>query len=207
MRDDADLSEHFAEYATAAASRNLPPEAVEGAKKSVLDTIGVILGASGTEPAVRAVIDHVHEGGGAQESSILAFGGRVPAAMAAFAPTRVLRRAIGTRRKRPARPSAPASLIPERGLFSAPGTWGSSRTASSSSLANSRISSSSAGVTTTLKMSSGRWHRAMESCGRTRARPSQSKSVVRSGWLSFRKLKAADRSVPSKRSPRQFGRR
>src|SRR3954452_21052210 len=85
MRDDADLSEHFAECASATRFEDLPADAVEGAKKSVLDTIGVILAASGTEPAVRAVIDHVRDCGGRQESSILAFGGRVPAAMAAFA--------------------------------------------------------------------------------------------------------------------------
>jgi 2-methylcitrate dehydratase PrpD len=85
MRDDADLSEHFAECATETRFEDLPPDAVEGAKKSVLDTIGVILAASGTEPAVRAVIDQVREDGGAQESSVLAFGGRVPAPMAAFA--------------------------------------------------------------------------------------------------------------------------
>jgi 2-methylcitrate dehydratase PrpD len=55
------------------------------AKKSILDTLGVILAASGTEPAVRAVIDIVKEGGGKPECTILGFGGRAPAMMAALA--------------------------------------------------------------------------------------------------------------------------
>ncbi|MFG3151449.1 MmgE/PrpD family protein [Streptomyces sp. NPDC048219] len=63
----------------------LPTEAIEAAKKSILDTLGVILAASGTEPAVRGVIDLVREGGGRSEASVLAFGGKAPAMAAAFA--------------------------------------------------------------------------------------------------------------------------
>ncbi|MGD6752009.1 MmgE/PrpD family protein [Streptomyces sp. BH105] len=64
---------------------DLPPAAAEAAKKSILDTLGVILAASGTEPAVRGVIDLVREGGGSPEASVLAFGGKAPAMAAAFA--------------------------------------------------------------------------------------------------------------------------
>jgi 2-methylcitrate dehydratase PrpD len=81
----ADLANVFAEYATGARYEQLPQSAVEGAKKTILDTLGVILAASGMEPAVRDVVDFVKQSGGQQESTILGFGGRVPAMMAAFA--------------------------------------------------------------------------------------------------------------------------
>ena len=55
------------------------------AKKSILDTLGVILAASGMEPAVRAVIDIVKESGGTPDCTVLGFGGRAPAMMAALA--------------------------------------------------------------------------------------------------------------------------
>ncbi len=80
-----DLSEIFADHAASTRFEDLPPSAIDGAKKSILDTAGVILAASGVEPAVRGVIDFVRESGGRPEASILAFGGRVPAMMAALA--------------------------------------------------------------------------------------------------------------------------
>ncbi|MCL8011300.1 MmgE/PrpD family protein [Streptomyces sp. AS02] len=58
---------------------------MEAAKKSILDTLGVILAAGGTEPAVQGVVDLVRESGGRPEASVLAFGGKAPAIMAAFA--------------------------------------------------------------------------------------------------------------------------
>ena len=80
-----DLSCEIADFCVATRFEKLSPSAVDGAKKSILDTLGVCLGASGKEPAVRAMVDFVKESGGRAESSILAFGGRVPAIMAAFA--------------------------------------------------------------------------------------------------------------------------
>ncbi len=80
-----DLCFEFAGAAAEASYERLPPAAVEAAKKSVLDALGVIIAGSGTEPAVRAIVDLVREEGGRPESSILGFGGRVPAVMAAFA--------------------------------------------------------------------------------------------------------------------------
>ncbi|SAL71743.1 MmgE/PrpD family protein [Caballeronia udeis] len=56
-----------------------------GGKKSMLDTIGMVLAASGVGPAVRSMVDIVRESGGAAESTILGFGGPAPALMAAFA--------------------------------------------------------------------------------------------------------------------------
>ena len=74
-----DLVEHFAHHIASATYDQLPPAAREAAKKSILDTLGVILAASGMEPAVRGVIDLVREAGGQPEATVLAFGDRVPA--------------------------------------------------------------------------------------------------------------------------------
>ena len=81
----SDLVEHFASFVTETSYASTPPDAVEAAKKSILDTFGVILAASGTEPAVRGLVEIVKESAGRPESSILAFGGKAPAIMAAFA--------------------------------------------------------------------------------------------------------------------------
>ena len=65
--------------------KDLPAEAVAATKKSVLDTLGVIEAASGITPGLKEIVELVKEGGGKEESTILGFGGRVPAWMAAFA--------------------------------------------------------------------------------------------------------------------------
>jgi 2-methylcitrate dehydratase PrpD len=82
---DADVVEHFAHHVASASFLELPTAAVEAAKKSILDTLGVVLAASGAEPAVQPVIDLVREAGGRAESTVLGFGDRVPAPWAAFA--------------------------------------------------------------------------------------------------------------------------
>jgi len=64
---------------------DLPTKAVDAAKKSIIDTLGVIVGASGTIPSLSGLVDLVKEAGGKPESTIIAFGGKVPAWMAAFA--------------------------------------------------------------------------------------------------------------------------
>jgi len=83
--DRRDLSLHMADFFAAARYEDLPESAVEGAKKSILDTFGVCLAGSGREPAVQALVDFVRESGGKAESSVLGFGGKVPAVMAALA--------------------------------------------------------------------------------------------------------------------------
>ena len=80
-----DLCFEFADHAFNTTYERLSPGAVDTAKKSILDVLGVILAASGMEPAVGGVVDLVKESGGRPEASILAFGGRVSAIMAAFA--------------------------------------------------------------------------------------------------------------------------
>ena len=85
MTITADLSQELAEFAANTRFADLPPAAVEAAKQSVLDTIGVMLAASGMEPAVRPIIELVQESGGKGEATILGYGNRVPAGAAAFA--------------------------------------------------------------------------------------------------------------------------
>jgi len=85
VRDATDLCAHFADFAASTTYDRLSEPARDAAKKSILDACGVILAASGMEPAVRELVNFVKESGGREESSILAFGGKVPAVMAAFA--------------------------------------------------------------------------------------------------------------------------
>src|SRR5689334_5771244 len=80
-----DLVNDFADSFAAARYDNLPDAAIEAAKKSILDTCGVILAASGVEPAVRAVIDLARQSGGPPESSLLGFEARTSAIMAGLA--------------------------------------------------------------------------------------------------------------------------
>jgi 2-methylcitrate dehydratase PrpD len=85
MTDQRDLVHIFADHAAGVTYEKLPEDARSAAKKSILDTLGVILAASGTEPAVRGLVEIVQETGGAPDCSILGFGGKGPAIMAAFA--------------------------------------------------------------------------------------------------------------------------
>lgn len=85
MSDSRDLSQVFADFAAAATYDRLSAAAVDGAKKSILDTIGVILAASGMEPASHMAVQVARANGGQPESSILAGGDKVSALMAAFA--------------------------------------------------------------------------------------------------------------------------
>lgn len=84
MTQAVDLSQDFATFVANTRYVNLPTEAIEGAKKSILDTLGVIFGATGVEPAVKGVNALVREAGGVEESTLLGFGGRAPALWAAF---------------------------------------------------------------------------------------------------------------------------
>ncbi len=65
--------------------KDLSEDAVTVTKKSILDTLGVMIAASTQEPACKKVAALAQEGGGKEESTIIAFGGKVPCLMAAFA--------------------------------------------------------------------------------------------------------------------------
>lgn len=81
---DRDIVHHFAAFAASIRYEDLTVAARDAAKKSVLDTLGVTLAASGLEPAARAVVDIVRENGGAETCTLLGFPGRGPALMAAL---------------------------------------------------------------------------------------------------------------------------
>ncbi|NIF56082.1 MmgE/PrpD family protein [Burkholderia sp. Ax-1724] len=85
MNDDLDLCHHFANSLANTRYEDLSADAIEGAKKTILDTLGVTLAASGMEPAVRALVELLQQGGGSAESTVLGFGGKLPAISAAFA--------------------------------------------------------------------------------------------------------------------------
>lgn len=80
-----DLVRDFAAFAAGARYEDVPAPARETAKKSILDTLGVIVAASGADARVGAFVDIACEAGGAPESTVLGFGRRVPALQAAFA--------------------------------------------------------------------------------------------------------------------------
>jgi 2-methylcitrate dehydratase PrpD len=64
---------------------DMPVVAIDAAKKSFLDALGVTLAASTLGEGCRAFVDLAMADGGVQESTILGFGAKVPAPMAAFA--------------------------------------------------------------------------------------------------------------------------
>ena len=74
----------IARHAASLQFDDLSPEMVTLTKKCVLDTLGVIIGASGMAPEGRIARDYVMDQGGKPESSILGFGGKTTAPLAAF---------------------------------------------------------------------------------------------------------------------------
>ena len=85
MKDELDLCHHFADFVANTRYEDLPDDAIESAKKTILDTLGVTLAASGMEPAVKALVELLEQSGGSAESTVLGFGGKLPAISAAFA--------------------------------------------------------------------------------------------------------------------------
>ena len=75
----------LAEYVNKTRYEDLPKEVVDATKKSILDTLGATIAGSTLISECKTVVDMVKEAGGKQESTILAFGGKVPAWMAAYA--------------------------------------------------------------------------------------------------------------------------
>ena len=80
----ADLAHHFADLAFDTKYSDLSTDAVDAAKKTVLDTLGVSLAASGLEASVGSVLEYATEVGGRPEASVIASEAKLPAASAAF---------------------------------------------------------------------------------------------------------------------------
>ncbi len=72
-----DAAERLVEYAVGISYEDLPKEAIDAAKKVMLDLSGVIIAGSSSLECIQ-VLDLVRGWGGKGESSILVFGDRVP---------------------------------------------------------------------------------------------------------------------------------
>ncbi len=75
----------IAAYASGIRFETLPPRLVVLIKQCVLDTLGVVIGATGLASEAKTIADYVFEVGGKEESTVLGFGRKAPAAWAAFA--------------------------------------------------------------------------------------------------------------------------
>ena len=79
-----DLMRNVVKYALGTRYEDLPAETVDFTKKSILDVIGVTIAGSSAE-GIKAVVELVREWGGKEESTVLIYGGKVPAVNAALA--------------------------------------------------------------------------------------------------------------------------
>ena len=64
---------------------NIPTSAVEVAKKSLLDALGVMIAASSLGEGCKEIVKLASEGGGKEESTVIGFNLKLPMVMAAFA--------------------------------------------------------------------------------------------------------------------------
>ena len=81
-----DLAVALARYVANIGYEDIPHEAKEATKKSIMDTFGVIVAATGGSiPECRDFVELIKEASGKQESTILQFDIKVPAWLAAFA--------------------------------------------------------------------------------------------------------------------------
>ncbi|MGD0917819.1 MAG: MmgE/PrpD family protein [Thermodesulfobacteriota bacterium] len=79
-----DLMETLAKHASQVMFEDLPPQVVSITKRSVLDTLGVMIGGSSIE-GCRLLVDYICDWGGREEGTIAVFGRKAPAALAAQA--------------------------------------------------------------------------------------------------------------------------
>lgn len=63
---------------------DIPTPVAEMTKMDILDSLGVAIAASGTAPACKSMVELAEELGGKEESTIIAYGSKVPSFMAAF---------------------------------------------------------------------------------------------------------------------------
>lgn len=81
----ASLEELVASHIAGFSYDDLPADAVRAAKRSILDTLGVMYAATTTSDDARLLVDWARSNGGAEQCTVVGFGHRLPAAMAAFA--------------------------------------------------------------------------------------------------------------------------
>lgn len=80
----AGVTRKLAQHAATLRYEALPPALVEMIKQCVLDTLGVSMGATTLAPEARILADYVRDQGGKPEATLLGFGGKAPAPLAAF---------------------------------------------------------------------------------------------------------------------------
>jgi 2-methylcitrate dehydratase PrpD len=85
MSDKASISEIFSKYASELLYKDIPGEVREVTKRSILDSIGIIIAASTQGVGTRELVELIIAAGGRTDSTILGFGKKVPSWMAAFA--------------------------------------------------------------------------------------------------------------------------
>ena len=85
MEKEVDAARAFAEYTSGLQYTDVPPEVSEFSKRSILDSLGVVIAASTQGIGPTELVELVREGGGKEESTILGYGDRVPSWMAALA--------------------------------------------------------------------------------------------------------------------------
>jgi 2-methylcitrate dehydratase PrpD len=80
-----DVTRRLAEYAADISYESLPPEVGSTLKRLVLDTLGTTLAGNTLGAGCRETVDVARGAGGSSESTLIGFGDKVPAALAAFA--------------------------------------------------------------------------------------------------------------------------
>ena len=85
MAESNDLSRRLAEHVVGVRFEDLSPKAVQMARYALLDAIGVSLGASGLGEGCDAFVSQAMAQGATEEATILGYGKRTSAALAAFA--------------------------------------------------------------------------------------------------------------------------
>ena len=78
------VTRKLARHAATLRYEALPPALVDMLKQCVLDTLGVAIGASMLAPEAAILAEYAREQGGKPEATILGFGGKAPAPLAAF---------------------------------------------------------------------------------------------------------------------------
>ena len=78
-----DLAHHLVDFGVGLKFQDLPQEVVEMAKKLILDNLGVVVNGS-RAPGTEGLVNMVLGWGGKPESSLVVFGGKVPAPYAAL---------------------------------------------------------------------------------------------------------------------------
>lgn len=85
MKNKPGVTEMLAKYAASLKYEDLPKEVTEIAKKCILDSVGITLGATTQGLGHEKLLGLIKNIGGREESTILGLGYKVPACMAAFA--------------------------------------------------------------------------------------------------------------------------